>query len=285
MILTLSEFIDSVSINTNAHICIHDMSGFTSQKPFNLPISQKIHSAKLCSAAKSTKNGMKLCFACKALATKKATRTKEMFCGKCPFKITEIVLPIVYNGSVCANIYVGNIITDYKEFKENAEKISRITKTDSKKYIKSAYSCEKCSEADIEKYIKIAKSINSYVLLLFKTYGFTTASHSHWIVPTFADYASKYSNCAVSLSKLSKIYGANPKYAGRIFKKQMGVSFNSYLNGLRIENAKNLLETTSLKIIDVSLESGFNNVTYFNKIFKECTGTSPENYRKKLRNS
>ena len=48
----------------------------------------------------------------------------------------------------------------------------------------------------------------------------------------------------------------------------MGVTFTDYLNSLKIEHACQLLEHTNLSIIDVSLSTGFDDQSYFTKVFK-----------------
>jgi AraC-like DNA-binding protein len=55
-----------------------------------------------------------------------------------------------------------------------------------------------------------------------------------------------------------------------------------YLNDLRIDHAKHLLETTDKQIIRISLDSGFNDLSHFNRTFKKIVGSSPSEYRKSI---
>ena len=70
-------------------------------------------------------------------------------------------------------------------------------------------------------------------------------------------------------------------YLGRLFKKETGMCIGDYINLRRLEIAKELLASTDDKIISISSSVGFNNVTYFNRLFKKQTGLTPLQYRSK----
>jgi len=68
----------------------------------------------------------------------------------------------------------------------------------------------------------------------------------------------------------------------KFFKETMGMSFIQYLNDYRLEVAAKLLTTTSDDIIDISVNTGFENLSYFNRCFKKKYGTTPGRYRKTI---
>lgn len=74
----------------------------------------------------------------------------------------------------------------------------------------------------------------------------------------------------------------NPDYFSRYFKKHMHCTFITYLNQVRMEKAKALLQNSNLKISDVSQSVGFHNFNYFSKAFKQAYGVTPMEYRKKV---
>ena len=77
----------------------------------------------------------------------------------------------------------------------------------------------------------------------------------------------------------------NEKYLGRLFKKEMGISFSEYCIGLRLEKAEESLLKSNDKIIDIALDCGFNNISYFNRVFRKKHNVSPGEYRElKLKN-
>jgi len=77
----------------------------------------------------------------------------------------------------------------------------------------------------------------------------------------------------------SKVF-VNPKYFSHIFKKDMGVSFTEYIINLRIQHACRLLETTNYQAYRISLECGFSDPSYFNRVFCAQMHMTPQSYRK-----
>lgn len=70
-------------------------------------------------------------------------------------------------------------------------------------------------------------------------------------------------------------------YFSYFFKKITNKTFIEYLNEIRIKRAIELLEDTDMTIKAISEEIGYNNSSYFNRVFKKITGISPINYRYK----
>ncbi len=68
----------------------------------------------------------------------------------------------------------------------------------------------------------------------------------------------------------------------RCFKKETATTPNAYLNGLRIEYARNLLRQNrhrSMTIADIAYAAGFSDPHYFSRVFRHYTGRSPQNYQ------
>ena len=85
----------------------------------------------------------------------------------------------------------------------------------------------------------------------------------------------------VDLTLLARIFHYNEKYLGRLFKKKTGYSFSEWINMRRVERGRELLVSSKDSIISVSMKIGFNNVTYFNRVFKKQYGVTPSEYRRK----
>nr|WP_235196433.1 helix-turn-helix transcriptional regulator [Streptococcus mitis] len=69
-----------------------------------------------------------------------------------------------------------------------------------------------------------------------------------------------------------------------MFKKETGETLVKYITDKRINAAKSLLSQTNISISQVSCQVGYDNYSYFTKIFKQRTGLSPGDYRKTYQN-
>ena len=89
----------------------------------------------------------------------------------------------------------------------------------------------------------------------------------------------------LSLSKTAAAIHINASYLSSHFKKETGINFTDFLNQKRISKAKELLKKTNLHLLDISEACGFENQSYFSKVFRRGSGMSPQEYRKKIRNT
>ncbi len=71
-------------------------------------------------------------------------------------------------------------------------------------------------------------------------------------------------------------------YISKLFKRRAGITFNQYVNLLRIRESQHLLLTTQKNIEEIKFECGYTSSRTFNRKFYEITGTTPSNYRKNI---
>lgn len=93
-------------------------------------------------------------------------------------------------------------------------------------------------------------------------------------------YVKEHFSEQMYLRDLSKMFYINQTYCCNLFKKYTGSTFTDYINNLRIEKSKELLKYINLTIEEVSLQAGYNDYYYFNKLFKKYYGITPTKYRK-----
>lgn len=89
----------------------------------------------------------------------------------------------------------------------------------------------------------------------------------------------KYNDPLFSLVSIASFCNMSPAYFSTIFKQSVNESFIKYLTNLRIEKAKILLKTTSLRSSEISSEVGYNDAHYFSFTFKKNTGITPTEFR------
>jgi YesN/AraC family two-component response regulator len=93
------------------------------------------------------------------------------------------------------------------------------------------------------------------------------------------DYVKRNYMKKISLEEVASHVYLSPSYFSKIFKEEMKTNFNNYLNHIRIEMGKKLLLDDSIVLVDVSNLVGYEDQSYFSKVFKKMTGVSPGKYR------
>lgn len=89
----------------------------------------------------------------------------------------------------------------------------------------------------------------------------------------------------ITTNDMAKLVGMNSQYFCRYFKKLIGKTPTGYINEIRIERASEYLLQTEMKIIDIAMACGYENMGYFIKRFREYKHMSPSEYLKKIKKS
>lgn len=84
----------------------------------------------------------------------------------------------------------------------------------------------------------------------------------------------------ITLESIAPLFGYNRSYLGKIFAEKTGQSFNSYVDLVRIERAKELLLSSNAKVYSIAEQVGYKNVDYFHIKFRKIVGQSPAQFRK-----
>lgn len=110
------------------------------------------------------------------------------------------------------------------------------------------------------------------------TFDFSEVRHSdtiHRIMEFIkANYARK-----LSLEQIAASVHLSPSHISGLFRKETGQTLSAYISFVRIEKSKQLLKTTELSIADIAALCGFEEQSYFSRVFRKQTGMSPKHYR------
>ena len=96
------------------------------------------------------------------------------------------------------------------------------------------------------------------------------------------EYIKKNYMNKISLNDVAYVSNISPSYFSKVFKEEMGMNFNNYLNKVRVSNGKRLLMDDSIPLVDVAFMTGFEDQSYFSKVFKRITGVSPGKFRESM---
>lgn len=101
----------------------------------------------------------------------------------------------------------------------------------------------------------------------------------HEIIAKAKSYISEHLTEDLTVSNIAAMLYITPNYFSRLFKRVTKEGCSEYIVRKRIEKAKSLLETTSLKTGKIAMMVGYRDTNYFSLAFKKHTGKSPTKYR------
>ncbi len=96
-------------------------------------------------------------------------------------------------------------------------------------------------------------------------------------------YMEQHYKTKLTMSELAKAEGVTTAYMSRVFRELFGMSFQEYLNLLRLERAIPLMRDTSMYLVDICMECGFSDTRYLNAVCQKEFGCNATTYRKELR--
>ena len=100
------------------------------------------------------------------------------------------------------------------------------------------------------------------------------------VVAMMTEYAQVHFNQEITVKELAeKVLFMNPTYVSHAFVEKTGISFSTWLRGLRMDHAKKLLTSSKLSITEIASMSGYNDTSQFIRIFRQETGMTPKKYR------
>ena len=94
-------------------------------------------------------------------------------------------------------------------------------------------------------------------------------------------YIDMHYDGEITLDEIAEHIGISRAYLQRLYKKTRNMSIVERINALRINKAKFLLVSSSLSIVDIAVDAGFNNRQHFSHVFSRSTGCPPGEFRKK----
>lgn len=175
-------------------------------------------------------------------------------------------LQIGYVQSICAEI----IFTSARALYEIDEEIERVLS-------------DRITIMDTLYVQKNIAGLKSYMLSLFHDLsayvaGKNTSKNSRAINRIRAIVQEGYAQ-DLSISRIAEEVFLTPNYISLIFKKETGETITDYITKIRMNKAKELLQTTDLKVMEISERVGYENPHYFSTVFKKTVGVHPLKYR------
>jgi len=131
--------------------------------------------------------------------------------------------------------------------------------------------------------LKDLASSKNYSLLNVDGFAFEIEPQDNKKIDIIFGHVSDNFKQPIPLNEIAdKVSMTAPAFC-RYFKKSTGKTFTQFVNEFRIVHSTKLLAENPTSITDICFESGFNNFSHFNKLFKKFTGKSPLKYRNEMK--
>ncbi|MBQ8039253.1 MAG: helix-turn-helix transcriptional regulator [Lachnospiraceae bacterium] len=127
------------------------------------------------------------------------------------------------------------------------------------------------------------KALLLQILFLLFNYHMELSSHKSHKNSTLnrdiISYISEHYTGDLTLAEIADNFHMSYKYFSRYFKNTFNTTLSDYIMKLRLERAELLLSQSELSITEISLQTGFNNISFFIRSFKKAYGMTPLKYR------
>ncbi|MCR2807580.1 response regulator [Paenibacillus soyae] len=124
--------------------------------------------------------------------------------------------------------------------------------------------------------VEWAKRVNQHIAAYMES---ERQSSSHRLVKQIVELVDRNLESDLSLHTLAERMYVNPSYLSRLFKRETGEVFSSYVQARRMEKAKELL-LADAKVFDASTAVGYHDISYFAKVFRKYWGVAPSELKK-----
>lgn len=101
-------------------------------------------------------------------------------------------------------------------------------------------------------------------------------------IRSVVEYIHEHFDEPLTLGQLADHTMISKNYLSTVFSNTMKLSLFDYIEQVRVNHARWLLQTTEESVLDIAQKSGFHSSSYFNRVFKKIMGMAPNQYRKSI---
>jgi two-component system response regulator YesN len=108
----------------------------------------------------------------------------------------------------------------------------------------------------------------------------STIDHQSILIEKAVEFCKIHYTTDINLHKIADHLNINKYHFCNLFKDHLKVTFWDYVTNLRVNHAKNLLQTSAERVSVIAIQSGYINSSHFGRVFKEIVGVTPAEYRR-----
>jgi AraC-like DNA-binding protein len=208
---------------------------------------------------------------------------RKPFVDECPCGVIELIVPLIVRGEFVGTIFCGQV-RRYKLREKGFEYTwEKVKKRECKK--------DELYRAYCDFHYYTEAELLSMGNLFFNALSNITDSlddgiieraiklQQNQIIKDTLTILQEADNDFPTEGDIAKRLGITQEYFSRLFKKVMNKNFITYITEMRIARAQDLLTNTTLPIVDIAAEVGYERQSYFNRKFKEFSGITPRHFR------
>ena len=214
------------------------------------------------------------CLKCDKDACTRVLETGETTIYRCHHGLIEAISPLYNFGALTGFLMMGQVRPHGEGTDQMILALAKLGKRD---FEARAI----CAEIPSVK----ADMVNAYVSIMTICARFLTLSNAvTGAKPTISELTMQYicENYTehITVKDICDAVGYSKSTVLSQFKKDYLITVNAYLNNMRLERAKKMLESNSLTVSEIALNCGFSDQSYFSKVFSSKYGITPTEYRK-----
>ena len=227
-----------------------------------------------CDAIQKEESEFLKCIECDSDACKRVEKSGKTIIYKCRHGLVEVICPLYNFGTLTGYLMMGQVADETLDLSKLCEALSLYTKSPSD--ARAIAEATPIVKGDmLSAYVKIMTICAEYMTL---TNVVTSASPK---LPELAKiYIHEHFSERLTIQDLCKALGCSKSALLTAFKKEYGITINSYICSVRIDEAKKILATSSVSLSQIAEDTGFYDQSYFSKVFLLKVGITPSEYRR-----
>jgi AraC-like DNA-binding protein/ligand-binding sensor protein len=235
-----------------------------------------------CQLIWNSPQGKARCLVPERESTQRAVETGQPCQYRCHAGLVNVLVPIVFEGKVKAILAAGQMLTRPPEENSRAEvyALAHDLGLDPEQLYHAYCDCPLIPPDKLEELIKFLSLFCNYIASLGRDLLLLRRREDSDVVGRVREFLRReYHQEDLSLSCIAAHVHRSAAHLSRLFHHQTGETITTYLNHVRIEEARKLLAHTRMTVSEVCFAVGYQSLSHFTRTFKALTGMAPKFYR------
>jgi ligand-binding sensor protein/AraC-like DNA-binding protein len=267
-----------------------------------VPVTRHSRCSDYCALVRSDERLNDLCRKCDARGGLEAARISSPYIYRCHMGILDLAVPIILDGVYAGAILAGQVVLASDEETEGLEKIVESCKYPlASDFLRDLDERKKLLPVMARDRVQVIANmlfqINNYIVeeamlkialneslddaeKIGKNAGEREkAARNNPIVRPALEYIAGHYDERITIDDMASLCNISSSYFSKLFNRITGETFTNYVNTLRVERARELLDEGDTPITNIAFDLGFEDISYFDKVFKRITGVTPSSYK------